>query len=86
MRAQRRWPPGTSPERKRESRRSHMHLWTGVQLLLFAVLYVVKTVKAVAIAFPLVIAACIPVRTLLMPPCGCLLDGVRARAVDGGDP
>ena len=32
-------------------RRRDMHLWTGVQLLLFGILYVVKTVKAVAIAF-----------------------------------
>ena len=28
-------------------RRRDMHLWTGVQLLLFAILYVVKTAKAV---------------------------------------
>merc|ERR1719238_546528 len=47
--------------------RSQMHKFTAVQLFLFVLLYFVKSVKSIAIAFPLVIAACIPVRTLLLP-------------------
>merc|ERR1719197_1847839 len=46
---------------------SQMHKFTAVQLFLFVLLYFVKSVKSIAIAFPLVIAACIPVRTLLLP-------------------
>merc|ERR1719487_2571557 len=47
--------------------RSQMHKFTAIQLFLFLLLYFVKSVKSIAIAFPLVIAACIPVRTLLLP-------------------
>ena len=44
-----------------------IHLFTGIQLLLFALLYVVKSIKTIAIAFPLMIAACIPIRMFLLP-------------------
>ncbi len=37
------------------------------QVAMFAFLYAVKSVEAIAIAFPLVIAACIPIRCLLLP-------------------
>lgn len=46
---------------------SKMHMFTAIQLFLFVVLYVVKSVKAVAILFPLVIAACIPIRLYVLP-------------------
>ena len=44
-----------------------MHLFTLIQLLLFAALYAVKSIKAIAIAFPILIAACIPVRLYILP-------------------
>mmetsp|Transcript_24819 Transcript_24819/g.57144 ORF Transcript_24819/g.57144 Transcript_24819/m.57144 type:complete len:543 (-) Transcript_24819:144-1772(-) len=45
---------------------SKMHLFTIIQLVLFVTLYVVKTIKAIAIAFPIVIALCIPVRVYVL--------------------
>ena len=44
-----------------------MHLFTSIQLGLFAFLYTVKAIKTIAIAFPLVIACCIPIRLYLLP-------------------
>ena len=44
-----------------------MHLFTLIQLLLFAALYAVKSIKTIAIAFPILIAACIPVRLFILP-------------------
>jgi len=44
-----------------------MHKYTLIQILLFVLLYVVKTIKKTAIAFPLIIAACIPLRIWLLP-------------------
>lgn len=44
-----------------------MHYFTLIQLFFFALLYVVKSIKAIAIAFPIIIAACIPVRLYLLP-------------------
>jgi len=44
-----------------------MHLFTAIQLGLFALLYTVKAIKTIAIAFPLIIACCIPVRLYLLP-------------------
>lgn len=46
---------------------SRMHLFTCIQLFFFASLYIVKSIKAIAIAFPILIAACIPVRIYLLP-------------------
>ena len=37
------------------------------QLGVFALLYIVKSVKAIAIVFPLIIGACIPIRRWLLP-------------------
>ena len=47
--------------------RRRMHYFTLIQLFFFALLYVVKSIKAIAIAFPIIIAACIPVRLYLLP-------------------
>lgn len=44
-----------------------MHLFTALQLGLFAVLYTVKAIKTIAIVFPLIIALCIPFRYYLLP-------------------
>ena len=47
--------------------RRDMIRMTVVQVALFALLYIVKTIKSIAIAFPLVIAACIPMRLYVLP-------------------
>jgi hypothetical protein len=44
-----------------------MHLFTLIQLFFFALLYAVKSIKSIAIAFPICIMACIPVRLYLLP-------------------
>mmetsp|Transcript_109181 Transcript_109181/g.163311 ORF Transcript_109181/g.163311 Transcript_109181/m.163311 type:complete len:675 (+) Transcript_109181:181-2205(+) len=44
-----------------------VHLFTMIQLVFFAMLYVVKNVKAIAIAFPVMILLCIPARIYLLP-------------------
>jgi hypothetical protein len=47
--------------------RSQLHKFTLIQLLLFAVLITFRSIKAVAIAFPIVVKACIPIRMYLLP-------------------
>ena len=44
-----------------------MHLFTVIQMFFFASLYIVKSIKVIAIAFPILIALCIPVRIYLLP-------------------
>ena len=44
-----------------------MHIFTFIQLGLFVLLYAVKSIKPIAIAFPIVIAACIPIRLYVLP-------------------
>ena len=44
-----------------------IHLFTFFQLFLFILLYAVKAIKKIAIAFPLIIACCIPIRLYLLP-------------------
>lgn len=44
-----------------------MHMYTLMQLSLFVLLYAVKSIKVIAIAFPIVIAACIPFRLFVLP-------------------
>ncbi|CAB9524992.1 Electroneutral sodium bicarbonate exchanger 1 [Seminavis robusta] len=44
-----------------------IHLFTGIQLVLFGLLYGIKSVKPIAVAFPIVIASCIPIRLYLLP-------------------
>jgi len=44
-----------------------VHLFTAIELLFFAMLYVVKSFKMIAIAFPIMILLCIPVRIYLLP-------------------
>ena len=43
-----------------------MHLYTLIQLSFFGLLYTVKSLKPIAIAFPIVIAACIPFRMFVL--------------------
>lgn len=50
-----------------EMRPARMHLFTFFQVLIFVVMYVVKSTKSIAIAFPLVIALCIPFRLYALP-------------------
>jgi len=47
--------------------RNKMNLMTYIQLGCFVLLYGVKSVKQIAIAFPIVIALCLPVRLYLLP-------------------
>ena len=47
--------------------RRAMHKLTCIQLCVFVLLYVVKTIKAIAIAFPLIIALCVPLRLWALP-------------------
>jgi hypothetical protein len=44
-----------------------IHLYTGIQLFLFSLLYAIKSIKPIAIAFPIIIASCIPIRLYLLP-------------------
>merc|ERR1712238_523946 len=44
-----------------------IHFFTLIQLFLFIALYFVKAFKAIAIAFPIIIALCIPIRLYLLP-------------------
>lgn len=44
-----------------------VHLFTAIQLFFFALLYAVKSFKMIAIAFPIMILLCIPVRIFLLP-------------------
>lgn len=46
---------------------NRVQLFTMIQLGFFSLLYVVKNVKAIAIAFPVMILLCIPVRLYLLP-------------------
>ena len=44
-----------------------VHLFTAIQLFFFILLYLVKSFKTIAIAFPIMILLCIPVRMYLLP-------------------
>lgn len=44
-----------------------IHLYTIIQLSLFLLLFVIKSMKPIAIAFPIIIAAFIPIRLYIMP-------------------
>ena len=44
-----------------------IHIFTAVQLVFFIMLYIVKNVKTIAIAFPVMILLCIPARIFLLP-------------------
>jgi len=61
--------PSRYPKRPYVGRvkRRDMFLMTGIQFGLFAMLYVIKSIKAIALAFPIIIALCIPVRIYLLP-------------------
>ena len=78
--------------------KNRIHLYTIIQLIFFGMLYTVKTIKAIAIAFPFFILLCIPARLYLLPRIFygyelCVLDGspeevesfVRENALTGGE-
>lgn len=44
-----------------------IHKFTAIQLFMFAILYFVKSYKAISISFPLFILLCIPVRLYVLP-------------------
>jgi len=44
-----------------------LHTYTFIQLAFFLLLYMVKSIKSISIAFPLIIAACIPMRLYILP-------------------
>jgi hypothetical protein len=44
-----------------------IHVYTGIQLFLFSLLYAIKSFKPISIAFPIIIAICIPIRLYLLP-------------------
>ena len=46
---------------------NRIHLYTLIQMGFFAALYMVKTIKTIAIAFPFFILLCIPARLYLLP-------------------
>ena len=60
--------------------RKKLHAYTAMQLALFVLLYVVKAIKSIAIAFPLVIAACIPFRLYVLPR---IFSQAELHALDG---
>jgi HCO3- transporter family. len=62
--------------------KSEVFKFTGIQIAVFAVLYIVKTIKASAIAFPLIIAACIPLRLWVLPK---IFDADALLYLDGDD-
>merc|ERR1712216_393043 len=43
------------------------HLFTAIELLLFVFLFVIKSIKSISIAFPVIIVACIPIRVYILP-------------------
>ena len=75
------YPAQPHTNRETVSRRK-LHAYTVLQLALFLLLYVVKSNKAIAIAFPLVIAACIPIRLFVLPR---LFTEAELKALDGED-
>ena len=46
---------------------SRIHCYTAIQVLLFISLMVFRSIKSVAIAFPIIIKACIPIRMYILP-------------------
>jgi preprotein translocase subunit Sec61beta len=48
-------------------KKSKMHTFTAIQLIIFAGLYVVIATKTLAITFPFFILACIPIRLYILP-------------------
>ena len=59
--------------------RSQLHKFTAIQVILFVMLMTFRSIKVVAIAFPIVVKACIPIRMYILPKMFteeelCLLD------------
>merc|ERR1712129_461952 len=61
---------------------TRIHLYTFIQLALFVLLYVVKAIKTIAIAFPIIIAACLPFRLYVLP---CIFTAKELVMIDGED-
>ena len=59
---------------------NRIHLYTCIQLGFFMVLYVVKTIKTIAIAFPFFILLCIPARLYLLP---AIFEAYELTVLDG---
>ena len=47
--------------------RGRMHYFTCIQIGLFILLLIFRSVSVIAIAFPIIIKACIPVRMYILP-------------------
>ena len=47
--------------------RKKLHMFTGIQVFLFVSLMVFRSIQVIAIAFPIVVKACIPIRMYLLP-------------------
>jgi hypothetical protein len=50
-----------------EMKKMRVHYYTIIQLISFAVLYAVKSIDVIAIAFPIIIFSNIPIRSFLLP-------------------
>lgn len=44
-----------------------MHMFTGIQIFCFVMLLVFRSIKVIAIAFPIIIKLCIPIRMFILP-------------------
>jgi len=47
--------------------KKRVHLYTFLELIMFGIVFTVREIKTIAIAFPLMTLACIPVRVYLLP-------------------
>lgn len=59
-----------------------MHLFTGIQIICLAVLWVVKSTPA-SLALPFVLILTVPLRRLLLP---CIFSGLELQCVSNGGP
>lgn len=46
---------------------SKMHLFTLIQIVLFGGMYAIKSIKSIALLFPIILALCIPIRSFILP-------------------
>jgi uncharacterized integral membrane protein len=63
-------------------KKSRVHMYTGLQLLFFGLVFVVQNVKLISIAFPLMTFLCIPARMFLFPR---IFEGWELLLLDGDD-
>jgi hypothetical protein len=67
--------------------RGQLHKYTAIQVALFVMLTAFRSIKVVAIAFPIIVSACIPIRMYLLPKIFteeelCLLDAEDHEDID----